>query len=64
MSPLEQYKALVDDYYRLIDQPGWLDGPRDELVRRMDAIWPRLNKEQQHWIEHVHMKAIYLRRIG
>lgn len=41
MPGLAEYCALLDEYDRLIDTPGWWLGPRDELVRRMDIVWAR-----------------------
>ncbi len=44
---LDRYKALLDRYHACIRKPGWWDGSATALAREMDALWPKLTRQEQ-----------------
>jgi hypothetical protein len=60
MSPLEQYKQLINQYYDIIKVPGdgWVEG-RKPLIEKMDKIWDKLSKQEQDWLKDVYSRGLY-----
>jgi hypothetical protein len=62
VSLLTKYKALLEEYHRLIDQPGWWLGERDNLVRTMDRLWAGLSATERE-AALCHAEVLYKRKL-
>ncbi len=61
MSHLEEYKALLDEYYVIIHKDGWVE-KLDKLMPKMEKLWTRMNRDQKDecWnhCQEIHRKRI------
>lgn len=58
MSYLEQYQRLYLQALQVIKEKEW-EEPYKELVGKMDRIWDRLTRSEQHFIQYVWSMQLY-----